>query len=503
MSTSVQPASLIRGQDWRVPKNTPYPSRESLNTLQCPFELGPNDVTNVPTEHMRNVVQGYLGEPLDETIKAPWTGYYTKYEGTWRAVANAYRMWFELRRRDGTFEAVRVARLGMGLNHLPMDGIDIAGLTLSGEEIPTPARRPTPINEPTDEPIEEERPQLSSQTTCGRPPPRGTGDDPFGLANLAGGLMDDKPVRLEGIPLDKFEGNRAKTHQFLTQFKRFMMMNRRSAIARDPLSKAAYFLSLVGGSKADGWAERQYAWLDEVERDPHILPYRMTAWDALEQDFKTSFIDYAVHEKAHEQLRNLKMKDGNIDQFIADFEFLAHRAQVDTDDPTVLHLFKMGIPVRLMDACVDHGPPTSFEQWTKAAQQQQRNWIIKQGVRAQHAAASSNVMQSQSQNNAGPHGQFFWRPRNSNQTSQQGGTRPPRARLPPQDPNAMDTSAGAARKAMTKEEKRQYREKGRCFECGKQGHLARNCPDKKTRVRTTNIETVLDTTSDNRRSNFS
>ena len=177
------------------------------------------------------------------------------------------------------------------------------------------------------------------------PPPRGTGDDPFGLGNLAGGLADDKPVRLEGIPPDRFEGDRAKTHQFLTQFKRFMMMNRRSAIARDPLSKSAYFLSLVGGSKADGWAERQYAWLDEVERDPYILPHGMTAWDALEQDFRTSFIDYAVYEKAHEQLRNLKMKDGNIDQFIADFEFLAHRAQVDTDDPTVLHLFKMGIPV--------------------------------------------------------------------------------------------------------------------------------------------------------------
>ena len=106
----------------------------------------------------------------------------------------------------------------------------------------------------------------------------------------------------------------------------------------------------------------------------------MSAWDALEQDFKMSFIDYAVHEKAHKQLRNLKMKEGNVNQFIADFEFLAHRARVDTNDPTILHLFKMGIPVQLMDVCIDHGPPTNFKQWTKATQQQQRNWIIKQGV---------------------------------------------------------------------------------------------------------------------------
>ena len=106
MSTSVRPASLLRGQDWRIPKNAPYPSKESLSKLQCPFEWGPNDVTNIPAEYMKNVIQGYSGDPLDETIKAPWMGYYTKYEGAWRAVANAFGMWFELRRQDGTFEAV-------------------------------------------------------------------------------------------------------------------------------------------------------------------------------------------------------------------------------------------------------------------------------------------------------------------------------------------------------------------------------------------------------------
>ena len=222
----------------------------------------------------------------------------------------------------------------------------------------------------------------------------------------------------------------------------------------------------------------------------------MTAWDALEQGFKMSFINYAVHKKAHEQLRNLKIKEGNVDQFIVNFEFLAHRAQVDMDDPTVLHLFKMGILVWLMDACVDHSPLTNFEQWTKAAQQQQRNWIIKQGVRAQHAAASSNMMQSQSCNNAGLHGQFFWHPWNLNQMSQQGGTCPSHARLPPQDLNPMDTSAKAAWKATTEKEKCQYREKGHCFKCGKQGHLARNCPDKKTQVCVANIDTTLDTTSE-------
>jgi len=44
----------------------------------------------------------------------------------------------------------------------------------------------------------------------------------------------------------------------------------------------------------------------------------------------------------------------------------------------------------------------------------------------------------------------------------------------------MDMSA-AARKASTDHDKEEYRKTGRCFECGKQGHLARNCPTKKNR----------------------
>jgi len=34
-------------------------------------------------------------------------------------------------------------------------------------------------------------------------------------------------------------------------------------------------------------------------------------------------------------------------------------------------------------------------------------------------------------------------------------------------------------KCLTEEERKKYFEEGQCFRCGKQGHIGRNCPDKK------------------------
>src|ERR1700748_2232600 len=89
----------------------------------------------------------------------------------------------------------------------------------------------------------------SSPTTHQIPPlprqPRGTGDDPFGITDLSSeeDKKKDQGGRLEGDPPAFFEGDRSKTIAFLAEFKRFMMMNRKATIARDPISKSTYFLS--------------------------------------------------------------------------------------------------------------------------------------------------------------------------------------------------------------------------------------------------------------------
>jgi len=282
---------------------------------------------------------------------------------------------------------------------------DITKLALAGRalNILEPAKD-TPSEPEEDEPM----PIRSSETFQGQGPrkPCRDRDDPFTLANLDDNEeKDSKHRRLEGNPPKVFDGDRAQTIRFLTQFKRFMLMNRKADIAKDPIAKCCYFLALFKGSKVEGWCKQQYTWLDKVEANPHILPHRMMAWDTLEQDFRHSFIDYAVHEKAHDDLRKLKMSGGNIDQYIADFEFLAQRAGIDVNDPTMIRLFSEGMPFSLAKSCIKLEQPKSFEQWAKAAQAQQRNYILIQGLK-KSKDGSTTTRPPPVQNTT--HNPFFW-----------------------------------------------------------------------------------------------
>jgi hypothetical protein len=85
------------------------------------------------------------------------------------------------------------------------------------------------------------------------------------------------------------------------------------AIARDPIQKATYFLSFMAGTKMKGWTWMQSLWLQEAEEDPFIIPIMRNTWQMVEHDFKQSFMNYAIKEKAQDELHKLQMKEGNID----------------------------------------------------------------------------------------------------------------------------------------------------------------------------------------------
>jgi len=349
----------------------------------------------------------------------------------------------------------------------------------------------------------------SSQTArqpSRRPPrqPQGTGDDPFTFNDLLDKpeRTNDKGRRLEGIHPDKFKGDRSKTRWFLNQFNRFMLINCKANIAKDPISKCIYFMSLLDGEKVNGWVDMAFNWLEEIEADPSLIDTFSNPWKMMETKFKVSFTDYAERERTQDQLGKLRMMGDNLDEYLAAFETLGNRAELNPDDPSNLQTFAQGLPRPLADACLAMENPDTYEQWRAAAQRQQVIYLKKKALHSEygtHNPTRSTGQNPQQKQNSG----WVWRcpggspnPNNQNWYGQGNRVQPPRPRLPPQNDDAMDISV--VHKATTEKEKEEYRHTGQCFHCGKQGHLTHDCPSKPACTRTVQInDDQTNTPSDN------
>ena len=241
----------------------------------------------------------------------------------------------------------------------------------------TPQRAPTSHDNPSSDKEEEPKDKdpfgsfgiWSSCTAHGKDPhwPWGAGDDPFTFADLPDEDKDDKACYLEGIHPDKYNGDRSQTTRFLNTFNRFMLMNYKANIAKDPIMQSIYFLSLLEGPKCKGWVDMADKWMQLVAHNPSIIPCQSNIWHKLEKKFKEAFSDYAEWEKAQDELQKLKMKGDNLDKYLAAFETLGQHAELDPNDPSNLQTFALGLPWSLADACIKMESPETYEQWRATA----------------------------------------------------------------------------------------------------------------------------------------
>ena len=166
-----------------------------------------------------------------------------------------------------------------------------------------------------------------------------------------------------------------------------MLMNASAHIARNPMAQCAYFLSLIDRPKVKGWVEQMYNWLDTVDQIPGMIPPGQNAWQVLEGRFKSAFVDYAEDVHAQEELKKLKMKEGNVDEYVATFELLGQYAQGDLNNPFLLTHFACGLPKALVDVCINNESPETFQEWKAAALHQQKNWMRKQALHREQTPA--------------------------------------------------------------------------------------------------------------------
>ena len=298
--------------------------------------------------------------------------------------------------------------------------------------------------------------------------PGGGGDpgNPGGGGNPGGnpGGKDQGSSRLIGKESDVFDGDRTKVEGFITKWKIYYSLNRRTATMRSPFERTFIFLGYIRGPHVDKWVDDQiqevYRYIQgsvnpNVDRHEHI-------WDHMINDFAQTYQDIMSTERADTELNTLKMEKGELDEYTSCFQHLACMAMYQETDKKLCKDYFGGLPVRLQKTMVQMEPIHQYQElsdWIEGAIRHHQKFLTFQA--------------------------YFGNPNSSNKNN------PPRCPSKQQwqqsfakDPNAMDTSAGCtcAQAAMTKDERNRLMKEGKCFNCKNMGHQSRECPDKKNRT---------------------
>ena len=134
-------------------------------------------------------------------------------------------------------------------------------------------------------------------------------------------------------------------------------------------------------------------------------------------------------EDAQAQLRRgIKMKEGDIDVYVAQFEELAQMAGYQLDEPQTIDTFMAGLPLNLYLKIFKLNQPRTYQQWREAVVKCQQQYV--------HAQAQMDAH------------------KNSNLKPRIGGWIPRRQLS---HPDAMDTSAGRMRGRLAGSEEIDYR----------------------------------------------
>jgi hypothetical protein len=268
--------------------------------------------------------------------------------------------------------------------------------------------------------------------------------------------------KLKGEAPDTFTGDRTESEAFKQQFQVYWYMNPNNEIMRTPYYRVMQHLSLIKGPLVNDWKADQISDLvEKTTRAANPIGYdEDILWNEYIQTFNDAFTDTTKKQKAQSELKHLRMRDDDLDTYIARFKHLARDAGYDLTALGTADLFALGLRQKLFDASMYRDTqPETFDEWVTAAKAEQTK-------RARRYAMQESAYQSQAYHRkpykaANGHRKYIH----------------PNDRTVPMDIDQPTYTR--IRRAYTEDDKKRLQDQGRCFYCEQQGHMARECPKKK------------------------
>jgi len=200
------------------------------------------------------------------------------------------------------------------------------------------------------------------------------------------------------------------------------------------------FLSYIRGPLVNDWVKEQAQWLiNQVTGG--VAHMEENLWTTIKTRFRQAYTDTVEKQKAQHNIRDLRMKGDDLDGFIAQFATTAKKAGYNLDSEATLDIFQRALPFKLVANCVKFNHPVTWNDWTRAAQSHQQEYIfLKERVKGNDRRGGAT--------------KFQWKNALNNRNL-----------------NAMDIGCTRACTTFTNKEKRQRIQSRLCFQCNQKGHI--------------------------------
>jgi hypothetical protein len=247
---------------------------------------------------------------------------------------------------------------------------------------------------------------------------------------------------------------------------------------KDPYMCTTLILTFIEGENMNSWAKHQLKvlnWNQENNLDPTERPDE-DWWNKFEQNFKNVFTFTTSKETTLAKLIKLTMTHGDLNTYIATFNWLLNKAEFSPWDKGAIEMFKRGLSIGLKINCIKCKPkPKTMSKWQEAVWQEHLDYLkVQQALGKNPYNIKDGVLQTlHKKQTGGPTKTQYWKAKG---------------------PDAMEVDTSISNretkeestilkgvptcKKLTDEERAALKLLGLCYFCHGGKHLSANCPEK-------------------------
>jgi len=294
-------------------------------------------------------------------------------------------------------------------------------------------------------------------------------------------------AKMMGQPPPIFLGDRTKADDFVDQVQGYLRLNHDVTGFNSPIKKIAFMLSHIQGSETNAWKRDMGNMLDGLNPAVDNIPL---LWEQFLQEFRIQFQDTQRGNRARAQIESHRMKFPDIDQYISSFEELARTAGYTQGNEATTHYFIKGLSPSVMIDTMKPPMPLTYADIKQRAIDSTRSRMLIDDILGKRGPGQGRGRGQAPRFGSFGRGQQPYRPFFQQQRQPQGP--PPQQqynstnapRWMNNTPVPMDLSRtkaptwrGRGGNAFGRAAP-QNRPPLICFQCGKEGHFARNCPQR-------------------------